>query len=192
MPWKVYPVFLESTPLKNIAIYIERCALESFLMNKFKVVAISVLTFGIGILLGRFVPFSFSAESACDEKCQLEANIAKCAEILPKLDEYLTAQNGLVLTDYDNNRMVFRDFFTYIDGFYAQTYSKVNINQQAVRDAVGSAADRSGDLYKEFSTTNDPAVIKELQYALDQNIKNINFFSDELKKSCAELKIESK
>jgi hypothetical protein len=159
-------------------------------MNKLQVVAISVATFVIGVIIGRFVPFNSSTETACDEKCQLEANIAKCEEILPKLDEYLTTQNGLVITDYDNNRLVFRDFFTYIDSFYAQTYSKVNINQQAVRDAVGSAADRSGDLYKEFSTTNDPTVIKDLQFALDQNIKNVNFFSDELKKSCAELKTE--
>jgi hypothetical protein len=101
-------------------------------MNKLQVVAISVATFVIGVIIGRFVPFNSSTETACDEKCQLEANIAKCEEILPKLDEYLTTQNGLVITDYDNNRLVFRDFFTYIDSFYAQTYSKVNINQQAV------------------------------------------------------------
>jgi hypothetical protein len=190
MPCKVYKGSKESTLLNNIAIYIEK-SIRIITMNKVQVVAIAAATFVLGLILGRFVPIgSTTPDAACDEQCQLEANIAKCGEILPKLDEYLTAQSGLVVTDYDNNRLVFRDFFTYIDSFYAQTYSKVNINQQAVRDAVGSAADRSGDLYKEFSTTNDPTVMNDLKFALDQNIKNINFFSDELKKSCAELKTE--
>lgn len=160
-------------------------------MNKVQVIVIATATFVLGVVLGRFVPLGSTApEAACDEQCQLEANIVKCEEILPKLDEYLTAQNGLVVTEYDNNRLVFTNFFTYLDGLYYETYSKVNLNQQAVRNAVGGAADRSADLYREASTTNDPTVMKDLQSFLDQNIKEINFFSDELKKSCAELKTE--
>ena len=160
-------------------------------MNKVQVVAIAAVTFVLGVILGRFIPFSSTdPEAVCDEQCQLETNIAKCEEILPKLDEYLTAQNGLVITDYDNNRLTFTNFFTYLDSLYYETYSKVNLNQQAVRNAVGGAADRSADLYRESSTTNDPTVMKDLQSFLDQNIKDVNFFSDELKKSCAELKPE--
>jgi len=190
MPWKVYKGSKESTLLNNIAIYIEK-SIRIITMNKVQVVALAAATFVLGLILGRFVPFgSTTPETACDEQCQLEANIAKCGEILPKLDEYLTAQSGLVVTDYDNNRVVFTNFFTYLDGLYYETYSKVNLNQQAVRNAVGQATDRSADLYRESSTTNDQNLIKDLQSALDQNIKDINFFSDELKKSCAELKTE--
>ena len=190
MPCKVYKGSKESTLLINLTIYIEK-SIRIFPMNKVQVVAIAAATFVLGVVLGRFVPFGSTVpEATCDEQCQLEANIAKCEEILPKLDEYLTAQNGLVVTDYDNNRVVFTNFFTYLDGLYYETYSKVNLNQQAVRNAVGLAADRSADLYREASTTNDANLIKDSQSALDQNIKDINFFSDELKKSWAELQTE--
>ncbi len=160
------------------------------IMKKNQAIVLAIATFVIGILLGRFVPFGSTTEvqAACDEACQLKANIAKCEELIPKLETYLSAQNSMVKTNYEDNRLVFLDFAKYLDTLYDQTYSKVNLNQQTVRDTLYQASDRSVELFKETSTTNDSVVIKDRQAMLDQNINDINFFSDELKKSCAEIK----
>jgi len=160
-------------------------------MKKNQAIVLAIATFVIGILLGRFVPIGSTTEVAavaCDEECQLQANIARCEEIIPKLETYLAAQNSMVKTNYEENRLVFLDFFNYLDTLYDQTYSKVNLNQQTIRDTLYQASDRSAELFKETSTTNDPVVIQDRQAMLDQNINDINFFSDELKKSCAEIK----
>ena len=94
----------------------------------------------------------------------------------------------MVKTNYEENRMIFLDFFNYLDTLHDQTYSKVNLNQQTIRDTLYQASDRSAELFKESSTANDPVVLGDRQSMLDQNIKDINFFSDELKKACAEIK----
>lgn len=94
----------------------------------------------------------------------------------------------MVKTNYQDNRLIFLDFFRYLDGLYYETYSEVNLNQQSLRDTLYQASDRSSELYKESSTTNDPVVLADIQLMLEQNIQNINFYGEELKKSCAEIK----
>jgi uncharacterized membrane-anchored protein YhcB (DUF1043 family) len=159
-------------------------------MKKTQVIVLALATFIIGILLGRFVLIAFPAteEAACDQECQLQANITKCEEIIPKLETYLAAQNSMVKTNYEDNRLIFMDFFKYLDGLYYETYSEVNLNQQSIRDTLYQASERSSELYKESSTTNDPVALTDIQAMLEQNIQNINFYSEELKKSCAEIK----
>ena len=159
-------------------------------MKKSQVIVLSVASLVVGILLGRFIPLGSSpdVEVACDEECQLKANISKCEEIIPKLDTYLAAQSSMVKTNYEENRMIFLDFFNYLDTLHDQTYSKVNLNQQTIRDTLYQASDRSAELFKESSTANDPVVLGDRPSMLHQHIKDINFFSDELKKACAEIK----
>ncbi len=163
-------------------------------MKKIPLPILITIAFIFGLLSGLFIPGLFSlqdsTEKACDEKCQLQANQEKCSELIPKLDEYLKIQANLNITEYEINRLEFQKFAKYLDTFYFETYAEVNLNQVEIRDALYQASDRSSELYQESSTTKDENRIGEIQNMLQQEIQNIIFYSNELKKSCSNIDVK--